>query len=148
MTELKYIISSVYLYDNQLSFDYLFLHNKTNGLPYQLSEKLKQIYQDPEWKLKGLCEEKARELLNINDAVSIKVNDCIELVKVGDTHNDRYKAYDIYWNETKSGVNLFLWRRAEVWNKNHPSTVWTMRIDEHEENRIKEIRNNLIENLI
>lgn len=148
MTELKYIITSVLLYDNQLSFDYLFLHNKTDGLPYYLSEKLKQIYQDPEWKLKGLCEEKVRELLNINGVVTVKVNDCIELVKVGDTHNDRYKAYDIYWNETKSGINLFEWKRAQVWNKNHPSTVWTMRIDEYKENRIREIRNNLIENLI
>jgi hypothetical protein len=148
MTDLKYIINSVYLYDNQLKFDYLFLHDKMDGLPYRLNQKLNEIYQDPEWKVKKLCEKKALELLQIFDVKGIKINDYIELVKVGDTNIDRYKAYHIYWNETKSGINLFKWKRAEVWCQKHPSQVWTMRLDEYKENRIKEIRNNSIERIL
>lgn len=148
MNDLKYIITSVLLYDNSLNMDYIFLHNKTDGLPYYLNEKLKEIYQDPEWKLKNLREEKVQELLKINDVVPVKVNDCIELVKTRGTHMDHYNGYDIYWNETKSGINPFQWIRAEVWNKNYPSQVWTMRLDEYKENRIKEYRNILISQLI
>ncbi len=155
MVDIKYIINSVYLYDNQLNFDYLFLHDKTDGLPYSLNQKLNEIfsinfniYQYPEWKVKKLCEKKALELLQIFDVKGVKINDYIELVKVKDTDNDKYKAYDIYWNETKSGINLFKWKRASVWSQKYPSQVWTMRLDEYKNNRIKEYRDNILNKII
>lgn len=63
MKPLKYIISSVYLYDNQLKFDYLLLHNE-DRLPYLLSQKLNQIYHDPEWILLKSNKERIQELLH------------------------------------------------------------------------------------
>ncbi len=56
----------------------------------------------------------------------------------------KYKIYDLYWNETKSGINILDWNYVWVFDKDDsPKSI--LRIFEYKEQRIESIRNlNLI----
>ena len=85
------------------------------------------------------------------DKMFIKNDGFLIVKKVKDTHNPRYSIYDIYWNETKSGVNIMEYDYCSPYTPGGTSTS-CYRIFEKRENRIGPwktwIRNNNLENLL
>ena len=58
-----------------------------------------------------------------------------------------YTPYDIYWNETKSGINIQDWEVAGIWNVGS-SFYSSYRIWEEKSERKKEILNNKLNQLL
>lgn len=135
--DLIYKINSVWLYDNQIYHSYLFLHDDSNTFNYCFS---RTINKNPDNILSALA--------NYNNVLVVKANEFITLSPVeGLNARDNYKPYDIYWNETKSGINLHQFEMAAVWNKGQ-TTYIDYRIHEYKNERQKEIRNLKINSII
>ena len=146
----EYTICSYLLYDNQLDMDYIILSdndyfgnalNKIYNLKSEISNK--QKFEDMSIKLM----EEACETTNhfFSECLFIKNNDIIRLVKSSSTHIDRYNGYDIIWNEEKSGVNPFRYKKFIIWNKGM-SSVSSLRIDENE--KIRYIRDKQLNKIL
>ena len=145
MDDLIYKISGVYLYDNQLKHDYIILYNRRksffnlNGLdlPYKYLNSLNEIYEldSSERDLKSID---IMQKVKVENTLFIKNDGFLTLEKLEETHLFNYNAYNIYWNETKSGINIHDYEVAAIWNIGHCSYT-KYRIWEH-----KNIRTNII----
>lgn len=143
---MEYIISSFYLYDNQLpgqsySWDYFILTNHVDytgcaSLPYSVKEAVKT--KDT----KIIIEACSRE-----DVVIIDVRNFIKFVKINTSYNPSYNAYDIYWDEESSGINLFTHKYALHYNNNFdiPGIV---RLLDYKHNRNFIIRDNKLNSIL
>lgn len=141
--DIIYKIYSVYLYDNQLNHDYIILYNRNKSyfrkeltwdIPYKYSQAMNEIY-----KLKNLKDRKdfynsevsedeqlklklesiqliTKSSSNCDNSLLIKNDGFLTIKKTGTTHLPHYNTYDIYWNETKSGINIHEWEVAGIWN--------------------------------
>lgn len=58
-----------------------------------------------------------------------------------------YTPYDIYWNETKSGINIHDWEVAGIWNVGN-SFYTSYRIWEEKSERKKVILDNKLSQLV
>lgn len=73
---------------------------------------------------------------------TILVKDFLKL-KVCDEptgYNPNYRVYDLFWNETKSGINLLDWKYVWVFPESSPDQKSILRINEYQEQRIQSIR--------
>ena len=135
--EFIYKIYSVLLYDNQLNHDYIILNNnesKYGNLSYGLKMALDKIYSksgDPIELIRCACEKENMPFIKNNDILTIK--------QVSVTHLPNYNGYDIYWNESKSGINPLDYKTMIIWNSGN-SSVSEYRIQEYKEFRDKELR--------
>lgn len=156
--DLIYKIYSVYLYDNQLDHDFLILNNRSKryqgvtwDLPYDFSGMsstgaLGQIYN---MKGKNRKEESIsvmREVSEDNSLPFIKNDGFLTLVKTkvlsdfeGGMKDSRYNIYDIFWNETKSGINIHEFEVLHIWSPGE-SSYSSYRIWEEKHEREIQIR--------
>lgn len=137
--DLVYKIYSVYLYDNQLDHDFIILYNRTknyyNGelswdAPYHYSDSLKEIYNltESERDIKSISLMRLAEVRSnrtmVNElkknSILVRNNGFLTIQKIFGTHLPNYNAYDIFWNETKSGINIHDWEVAGIWNIGKP----------------------------
>lgn len=150
--DLIYKIYSVYLYDNQLNHEYFILNKRSKGftgelkwdLPYGFSGSspygaLNIIYNMKGDDKKEKSIEIMRETSIQNKLPFIKNDGFLTLVKTGKSHIDNYNTYDIYWNETKSGINLHDWEVLNVWTPG-TSSYSCYRIWEEKTERESQIR--------
>ncbi len=149
--DLIYKIYSVYLYDNQLDHDYFILYNRRNsysGLNWDLpfSEVFKEIYTLEESQKKSQSVILMKEACEKEGILMVKTTDFITLKKIG-SGNARYEAYDIFWNETKSGINIHEFEVAAKWSEG-ASQYSTYRILEAKAYRREEIISNSINSLL
>lgn len=155
--DLVYKIYSVWLYDDGLKHDYMFFYDKSvydSSIPYEMfgnsdwcaSHRIYNMAHEVQsgfLKQETFLYESEKIMLNAasnSGMMMIKASDFLELVKTDIkaehiTHKD-YSVYDIYWNETKSGINPHLWQLGGVWNIGQ-STYSTYRIYEYIEEREK-----------
>jgi hypothetical protein len=144
-----YSMYGVYLYDNQLNHDYLIFYNnkRPEYIPYYLSQALSSIYHlNGEEKFKESIEI-ITEACNSEGLLLIKNDNYLTLTKTKKSHIPTYNAYDINWNETKSGFNPFEYNRCGIWNIGK-STYSSYRIDEYKHNREWLIRDNKIKEIL
>jgi hypothetical protein len=174
--DLTYKISSVWLYNNQLNHDYIFLYNRkrcsfrnelTWDAPFFMFSSSdfsasNQIYNmdknDKDFKSKSLD-----IMLSASKKEGIKLiknDDFIKLIPIGEgrvsysgygsgelitdgeykgLYKQIYTPYDIIWNETKSGINIFDFEVAGIWNLGS-SQYSLYRIWEFKEERKNELR--------
>lgn len=125
-----YKVYTVYLYDDQLEHEYLILHNRvdryfggiSNDLPYRISMALREIYNNKENSVEKMKDASEREGL-----VFLKNDGFLKPIFLKPTSNPRYSIYDIYWNETKSGIVLDKYDLCSIW-KEGGSSYSTYRI--------------------
>jgi hypothetical protein len=160
--DLVYKIYSVYLYDNQLSHEYVFFYNRSksfigdvnwdapydmfgsstfcaNTIIYNLDKK------DPQFKQKSI--EIMLDAAKSTKTLFIKASDFISLEKLKPTHLPNYNIYDILWNETKSGINPHEYEVMGIWNPGS-SQYSSYRIWEEKEERLKAIRDNQLNQIL
>ena len=161
--DLIYKIYGVWLYDNQLEHEFLILNNRTTGylgqvnwdLPYTFSGTssygaLYKIYNLPDDKDKKsksiqiMKDESEREGLPF-----IKNDGFLTLVKTGTppAHNPRYCTYDIYWNETKSGINIHDYEVLHIWHAGD-SSYSSYRIWEEKAERESQLRDYKLQSIL
>jgi hypothetical protein len=152
--DLIYKIYSVYLYGNQVDHDYLILNNRSKSftgevkwdLPYEHSIALQEIHlgnhlsDDSPVKLMENASKRMRIPFIKNDGF-------LSLVKTQGTHLPNYNVYEIYWNETKSGINIHDYEVCHVWNKGQ-SQYSSYRIWEEKSERDKQLRENKLHNIL
>lgn len=125
-----YKIYSVYLYDDQLDHEYLILHNRvnqyfggiSNDLPYRVTMVLRDVYNNKEnsvERMKDACEREG--------IVFLKNDGFLKPIFLKNTTDSRYSIYDIYWNETKSGIDIDKYELCSIW-KADSSSYSTYRI--------------------
>ena len=154
--DLIYKIYSVYLYDNGLAHDWVFFYNRTKGFtgevkwdaPYTMFGSSSfcannQIFNmdksQPDFNemsvrvMKSAAQSEGIDL--------IRVKDFLILEKIGTTHMPNYNAYQILWNETKSGFNPHQFEVMGVWREGS-SQYSSYRIWEEVAEREKTIRDN------
>lgn len=146
--DIIYKIYSVYLYDNQLNHDYLLLYNRVKSFTGDLNSDLPYMFSGMH-KFGALyninCLKKDEDINKISIEIMsetakkekipfICVKDFLTIKKIKETHNPKYSIYEIYWNETKSGINIHDFELAAVWNPGQ-SSYSTYRIYEEKENR-------------
>lgn len=131
--EMIYKLYSVWLYENQLSHDYVLFYNTP---PHNLSIALDEIFNLRNLSVKD-ANKKSLEIM-LSYIPLIKSSDFIEVIPTGipPSYNLRYNTYDIYWNETKSGINPHEYQNMLKWNIGH-SQYSTYRINEYKEERDK-----------
>lgn len=174
--DLIYKISSVWLYNNQLNHDYIFLYNRkrcsfrneqTWDAPFYMFSSFEfsastQIYRmnktEPDFKLKSLeimssaTKRENIELIQNNDFLTLEPisegkpsyngHGSGELMIEGEykgLYKQVYTPYNIMWNETKSGINIFDFDVAGIWNLGS-SQYSTYRLWEFIEERKKALR--------
>lgn len=141
--DLIYKIYDVLLYDNQIDHDFIIPYNKrhtfhgetTNDLPYEATLALREIYNLP--KSEHFLDESVKvfeKYLKKSGLSLIKNDEFLTSVKGRKTHLSNYNAYDILWNETKSGINLFDYDLCAVWKKGS-SQYSVYRVNEYVECR-------------
>ena len=160
--DLIYKIYSVYLYDNQLEHDWVFFYNRKKSVltgelrwdaPYSMFGSFdfsanNQIFNmdksQPDFNemsvrvMKSAAQSEGIEL--------IRVKDFLILDKIGTTHMPNYNAYQILWNETKSGFNAHQFEVMGVW-RTGDSSYSSYRIWEEVAEREKTIRDNKLKSL-
>jgi len=160
--DLIYKINSVMLYDNQLDHDFLVLYNRKKSftgelnwdIPYAYSDTFKDIYNmEKEPFVEGatvllmeMAELTDNRGFNEPNSKFVNAKEFITLEKTRGSHLPNYNGYNIYWNETKSGINLHEFEVAGVWNKG-ASSYSSYRIWENKCEREKSIRDNKLEEL-
>lgn len=144
------------LYDGQTDHDFLVLYNRTQSfmgglnrdIPWDFRQVFEKIYDEkqedtPDIVGKSVLWMEMAELscnrgLDKPMCKFIRSKDFITLKKTRGSHLDNYNGYDVYWNETKSGINIHEWEVAGVWNAGN-SSYSTIRLWE-----TKDIRESLI----
>lgn len=163
--DLVYKIYSVYLYDNQLNHDYIILYNRRSGfsgelnwnMPYDYDYALGKIFDlrsnlhlcklsQEELRSKSISLMESADKKNI-ESVLIKNNDFLTIEKTRGTHLPNYNGYNIFWNETKSGINIHDWEVAGIWNVGS-STYSIYRIWENKSERKRVILNNKLNQVL
>ncbi len=155
--DLTYKIYSVFLYDNQLNHDYLILYNTytnwTNqiswDLGYDFSNTFNKIY-NLDKSSSSFNEDSIREIKNaarMSNKLLVKNEGFLTLVKGRGTLLHNYNAYDIYWNETKSNINIHTYDVVAIWNAGD-SSYSSYRICEEKNERERIIRNNKLNLLL
>ena len=155
-----YKISSVYLYDNQVDHQYIILSNKTTAytggekwdLPYGFSNAFNAIFAQKNVNRYGFDKNaESIALMRIQckhyDIPLIKNDGFLTVEKTCGTHLPNYNAYDIYWNESLSGINIHDYEVCHIWGVGE-SQYSTYRIWEHVTERDKVLRDNKIINLL
>ena len=174
--DLIYKISSVYLYDNQLEHDYIFLYNRkrcsfrnelTWDAPFFMFSSSDFSASNQIYKIdKNSSDFKSKSLYIMSKSAKsegidlIKNKGFLELKPCGDSrisysghgsgelitegeykglYKQVYTPYDIFWNETKSGINIFDFDVAGIWNLGS-SQYSSYRIWEFKEERKKSLR--------
>ena len=155
--DLIYKIYSVFLYDNQLNHDYLILYNTytdwTNqrswDIGYDFSNAFNKIY-NLDKSSSSFNNDSIREIKNAarrSNKLLIKNEGFLTLTKVRGTYLPNYNAYDIYWNETKSNINIHEYEVAAIWNVGNSSyssyRIWEEKI---ERKRVK--RDNMLNSIL
>ncbi len=126
-----YKIYGVMLYDNQLNHDYLIFYNRraslhggmSNDLPYDFTggsnygafNKIYQLDKDAD----NYVSKSISIMQNACDSsrlLMVKNEGFLRLVKTSVSHMPHYNGYDVYWNETASGINAFDYDLCAVWN--------------------------------
>ena len=114
-----YKVYSLYLYDNQLEHDYLILHNRlaayygiSTEMPYNITRVLREIYNNSENSV-----EKMRNACEREGFVFLKNDEFMKPIFRKPTTDPRYSIYDIYWNETKSGIALDKYELCSIWKE-------------------------------
>jgi hypothetical protein len=157
--DLIYKIYSAYLYDGQITSDFFILYNKSKSfiggnsldIGYNVNSSLGEIYKIEN--SKGVINLKFESINLIKEGCKrdnsplIECLDYVTYVKIGGTHLPNYNAYEIYWNETKSGVNIFDYDLVGTW-KIGSSTYTTYRIFEEKNNRIQPYRDYTLNKII
>ena len=77
----------------------------------------------------------------------VKNDGFLTLVKGGTSPRPRYNIYDVYWNETKSNINIHEYEVAAIWNVGKDSCS-VYRIWEEKDERERIIRNNKLNLLL
>lgn len=133
--DLVYKIYGVYLYDDQVYHEWLIFHKKPE-LGYWFSKALDKIYNLPKENKNLKSIEIIKKVLSDEKDTFLIKNDnflTTELVsKVA--HNPRYNIYDIYWNETKSGLNATEYNYLSTYREGDSATS-CYRIHEEHHNR-------------
>ena len=91
---MNYKIGGVFLYDGQTNIDYIILSNEIDPSNRYLEDFILGLDSD----IGYFMDDKA---------IVIKNNDILTHKFIRKTYNPKYNGYDRYWNETKSGINLF-----------------------------------------
>jgi len=131
MSDIIYDIYSVYLYDNQLSSDFAILSNENELNSYRLS-----LVRD-----KNSFNINSDSIKKYYDNVIDNINEILTNEKIKEVR-EQYSIYNIFWNETKSGINLCDWKFIHLFYKGIYSTY---RINEYiKENNIYEKRQKLL----
>lgn len=93
---MNYKIGGVFLYDGQTNIDYIILSNEIDpsNRYYYLEDFILGLDSD----IGYFMDDKV---------IVIKNNDILTHKFIRKTDNPKYNVYDRYWNETKSGINLF-----------------------------------------
>lgn len=129
-----YKIASYLLYDNQLSQEYVILHNE-QSLPYEIrlalndSKYLQLSIKDRIDLILEACDISMTPLIEVEEGYFL-------LDKVSKTHIDGYNGYDIYWNEEVSGINVHEFNFMTLWNVDSQTTS-QYAMSEFKANRIK-----------
>lgn len=155
--DLIYKIYSVLLYDNQLNHDYLILYKthtdwtsqRAYDLGYDFSNTLNKIYNldksSPNFIKKSIYE--IENTCRRSNKLLVKNEGFLTLIKGKGTHLPNYNAYDIYWNETKSNINIHEYEVAAIWNIGS-SSYSTYRIWEQKAEREKVVRDNKLNSIL
>jgi hypothetical protein len=77
----------------------------------------------------------------------IKNNEFLIINVVGNSYKGNYNVYDIYWNETKSGINIHEYDFIAIWKPGR-SDYTTYRIDEYKKEREIQLRNLKLESIL
>ena len=102
--------------------------------------------KDPNFKAKSL--KVMQEAAKDEDVLFIKASDFITLKKIEDKNpNTRYSIYEIYWNETKSGINPHEYEVMGIWSTGR-SEYSSYRIWEEKEERISPSRENQLNQIL
>ena len=158
--DLIYKIYSVWLNKDQLKHDYCFFYNGCNKSSYNNSNApydmfgssdicaSKKIYNMAHELQQGFITNdfflsKSEELMlkaaKNSNVLMIKLKDFIELVPtdtIAVEFKNYYRVYDIYWNETKSGINPHEYNFLGMWNIGN-SSYSMYGINEYKEERQK-----------
>jgi hypothetical protein len=132
--DIIYKIASAWLYQNQTDIHWGLLYN--GGIPFNIREKIhKMDTHDPNYE---------KELLSVIGEVKganvelVIVKDFITFTPVGEGRvsysytpdggviKNIYTPYDILWNETKSGIDLYKWNKIGLWSSNCGYTTWSI----------------------
>jgi len=128
MNDLIYKINSVWLYPNQLNHDYVLLHNEGDlywlfgNTAHSANTKILNL-KNTNLKESEINEKSVflmKEAADRSNVKMVKSTDFI-IAKPNEESNSHYKVYDIYWNETKSGINPFEYKKFSVWNEGETS---------------------------
>jgi len=152
--DLIYKIYSVFLYDHQLNHDYLILYNYGDydlqrGLGYDIGYSLNKIHNLDKYS-PSFNDESIIEMQNAairGNKMFVKNDGFLTLVKGGTSPRPRYNIYDVYWNETKSNINIHEYEVAAIWNVGKDSCS-VYRIWEEKDERERIIRNNKLNLLL
>lgn len=147
-----YKFYSAYLYDNQLEHEFLILHNKDSILDYDRSNILNKIYQykdidKKEYSINLMKSAFGSESRFHKKTLFIENKGFVKLVKCFGTHLPNYNAYDLYWNESASGVNIHNWDYCSVW-KAESSQCSVYRTHEYKSERLSYNRYLSIQNIL
>lgn len=166
----EYVICSYYLYDNDLIKDYIILSNNKyshNDSPFFYGTPLDDIFclannfitnkpdikyprDDNEFREMSIkIMDKACNLTNKigKECILVKNDGFLKLNKIGGTHMPNYNAYEVIWDEGKSGINPFLYDQFIIWNIGCTS-VSNFRIKEFECNRDFIVRDEKINKIL
>jgi hypothetical protein len=141
--EIRYKLYSVWLYDHELKHDYVLFYNV--DLPIQISgyrySALGKIYElQNKNSIISTSDETVEIMLSAakeSNVLMVKTSDFIDIVCSDRIScHSSYKAYDIYWNETKSGINPHEYEKMAVWNIGS-SSYTSYRIHQYKEEREK-----------
>ena len=151
MKDLIYKMYSVYLYDDQLNHDFVILYNRTKSftgdevcdIPHYFSDAMQIIYEKCYRSHQSIrqMEFAYNRCLGLYKTLFLNAKKYITFEKVKSTHLPKYNAYNIFWNETKSGVNIHDFEVAAIWNTGG-STYSPYRILEFKHERDRQIREN------
>jgi len=145
MSDLIYQIYSLWLYPNQLNHDYVFLHNHDlywlfGNSEHAANTKIYYLYNNGNLYYEEIKERSIllmKEAADKSGVLMIKSTDFIT-AKPNEEHisysNEHYKVYDIYWNETKSGINPHEYKKFSNWNIGK-TTYSSYRIEDFKEKR-------------
>lgn len=160
--DLIYKIYSVYLYDTQLEHEWLILHNKYKSsfflhsdestLGFSFGQALNEIHNLPK-KKKGKSIDIIKDVMkNEKDKLLIRNDGFLTIDKIENTRDPKYSIYDIYWNETKSGINITEYDYCSIYNKPSPTCAGTStscyRIFEEKRNRLIAMRGFNLESIL
>jgi hypothetical protein len=150
------LIYKVYTYlipDNLLNADYIILYNRTRrinnydaSIPTHYSNVLNMIFSDKSYRNNSLVHMQNAYEKCKNDTLFIKNNNYLNFVKNNSRYTDNnliikegHSFYDIYWNETKSGINVFNYEVIASWNLGS-SNYSSFKIWEYKTERSKALR--------